>query len=192
MFSRLFDLIFPPRSDELLVRRANPEDIETLLNPQMENGIISLLPFKDPLVSACVHECKYFKNKKATMLLAHALSLFLTDWFLEHQELENNVVITYIPLSAKRYKYRGYNQVEEVLNASGWKHECVLEKIRDTISQTKLSKQKRLKNQEGVFRGKVMPHTTYIIVDDVATTGATLKSAVGELGDSVMLLAICH
>lgn len=192
MFTTLFDLIFPPRNEELLVRKATLEDIEILLNPQIENGIISLLPFKDPLVAACIHECKYFKNKKAIMLLSHALSLFLTDWFLEHHELESQVVLTYIPLSTKRYKNRGYNQVEEVLNKSGWKYESVLEKVRDTISQTKLSRDKRLKNQEHVFRSRANPHTTYIIVDDVATTGATLISAGEELGGSALLLAISH
>lgn len=195
MFTTLLDLIFPPRNDELLVRRATNKDIENLLDPVIRNEIISLLPFKDPLISACVHECKYYKNKKAIALLGHALSLFLTDWFVEHQEFEEHTVLTYIPLSTNRQKQRGYNQVEEILGASGWKYSSVLEKVRDTISQTKLSRRERLENQKQAFIAHIQPHTSYIVTDDVTTTGATLQSAKDSIetqGAKAICISLAH
>ncbi len=53
-------------------------------------------------------------------------------------------------------------------------------RVRETQSQTKLSKQERVANVKGAFRvknGNSFERKTILLVDDVYTTGATLREA---------------
>ncbi len=99
-------------------------------------------------------------------------------------------LIVPVPLSEKRYRERGYNQVELVARtlalALGWK--CVpeaLARVRETASQVGLSAAERRQNVLGAFRAS-RPHVqerTILVMDDVATTGATLSSCAQALLD---------
>lgn len=88
-----------------------------------------------------------------------------------------------VPLEKKRLKWRGYNQSEEIGKhlAEFFKIPLVggvLLKIKTTLPQIELAKEKREKNVTGVFtirnpdivRGKKI-----LLVDDVYTTGATME-----------------
>lgn len=100
-------------------------------------------------------------------------------------------VLTYIPLFPKKERQRGFNQAkllaENVSKISGIKFiDGLLEKTADRPSQIKFhSKIERQKNIAGSFRvnqeklrslGK-KDCLKVIIVDDIATTGATLNEA---------------
>lgn len=200
------DLIFPPRDEELLVRTLQVSDIEKLLSPTLVQSTtpesVVLLPFKNPYVRALLHENKYFKNKRAAELLAHALQAFLFEYIVDRVELAGlNIYIVPIPLSLRRYKERGYNQVKNVTDiactACALRQKNILAKIRDTHSQTTLGKKDRLRNQHGAFASeRVSIDSTYIIVDDVLTTGATLQEACKTLekagAKSILPIALAH
>jgi ComF family protein len=111
-----------------------------------------------------------------------------------------------VPLSHKRKKERGYNQVELVAQRACTKTSARLEKhillkVRHTPPQTTLSKSERLKNVVGAFG--IHDHTAekisgkhIILLDDVTTTGATLHAAKAALlphsPASVTCLALAH
>jgi len=206
MWNTILDLIFPPRDEELLVRSLTSEDMNKLLTPRLIEhttpATITLLSFKSPHVRALLHECKYHRNTHAAKLLAHSLSTFLTEYIIEQSAFGGmKMTLVPIPLSIKRRRERGYNQVALVTTkASTWcslPHKAVLAKIKDTKSQTKLNRFERLKNQEGAFICEhVSKTTTYVVVDDVLTTGATLGAAIAAFEEAgavnIVPIALAH
>jgi len=100
-------------------------------------------------------------------------------------------IITPIPLHSKTFKSRGYNQAEiiaqELSQATGFPLiPDLLVRAHMTASQTKLSKEERRKNIKGVFEinaqyypksDQALKGSSVILVDDVFTTGSTLREA---------------
>ena len=104
-----------------------------------------------------------------------------------------------IPLAGKRLRRRGYNQSERLARALArtWRIPVTVDlliRTRETPTQTALTPGTRLANVAGAFaagarggpltpgrRPGVSRDTTYILVDDVFTTGATLAEAARAL-----------
>lgn len=90
--------------------------------------------------------------------------------------------ITAVPLHRVKYRDRGYNQAEWIARglASIWKipfDKTILKRIRFTISQTTLNKEKRQANMANAFSvEKDVTHKSILIIDDVLTTGSTTSS----------------
>ncbi len=109
-----------------------------------------------------------------------------------------------IPLSKNRMHTRGYNQVYEILRSLENDSKCIIEtsllvRTRDTPPQTKLSREGRLQNMHNAFRvsdPERVKGKHILIIDDVLTTGATLRAAKAALlphePASVTCLAIAH
>lgn len=201
MFSLILkwcEYVFPERPSHLLVRQASPEIFLELLSPTVHPDFISLFNFKEPLIRALVHEAKFHGNPKAWTLLSMALARYLKDF------PEGSILLP-IPLSKKRHRERGYNQVLKVAErALTYVPQMELDarslfRSRDTAPQTSLSRKDRLKNIENAFQvrfDKNIHDRHLIILDDVATTGATLKAAKQALSPhspaSITLLALAH
>jgi len=99
-------------------------------------------------------------------------------------------VLVPIPLAPKRLRERGYNQSEALARALSrlWRIPVVdvLVRSRETATQTALTPETRLANVAGAFAprhgcGVNPPATTFVLVDDVFTTGATLAEAARAL-----------
>ena len=88
-----------------------------------------------------------------------------------------------VPISRKRRALRGYNQseliVKEIANFTNLKEESdCLFKIKNVIEQSKLNKEERQKNIQGVYelRNKEKLYKKKILlVDDIYTTGSTVN-----------------
>ena len=88
-----------------------------------------------------------------------------------------------VPISRKRRAMRGYNQseliVKEIANFTNLKEESdCLFKIKNVIEQSKLNKEERQKNIQGVYelRNKEKLYKKKILlVDDIYTTGSTVN-----------------
>lgn len=159
-------------------------DIEDLLKemrPITKDGIVSLLHFNSKNVRPLIHEAKFHQNDRAFQLLAEVLKQYLKN-------MDDKTLIIPIPLSRKRLQERGYNQVEEVVKRAAYMKLCVhiLFRERDTKPQTSLSRQGRLENMVGAFAchrhsWSEVAGSNIILIDDVSTTGSTLKAAAEAL-----------
>ena len=101
-------------------------------------------------------------------------------------------MVTAVPLHAARRRERGYNQAW--LLAEGLASRLgvpaladVLERVRATPAQARLTPERRRRNLAGAFR--VTEPQRYrgrrvLIVDDVLTTGATLEACLGTLAEA--------
>jgi len=202
----ILDFLFPPRVDEISLRGVSEDDflakMAPRLVPETRPGTVSLLSFGDASVRAAIHEAKYHGSKRAFRLLGSVLVDYLRDAD-DVGRTTSYIYLVPIPLGEKRFKERGFNQAEEVARVVarelGIKVETsLLVRTRETVSQISLAREKREENMRGAF--KTTRHAdfacTYIIVDDVLTTGATLQSAIDALQDAgakhIIPLALAH
>lgn len=88
-----------------------------------------------------------------------------------------------VPISQKRRKERGYNQSEliakEIAKAIGndYNKQCLF-KTRNIIEQSKLKKEERQKNIQGVYElrnEKLLQDKKILLIDDIYTTGSTVN-----------------
>ena len=186
------EYIFPERADHRIVRTLQIDDIFS--RPRVLDGVVSLLSFQDPIVRALIHEAKFYGNERAFFLLSAVLAKYLND-------AEASGVLVPMPLSEKRKRERRYNQVEEVVRrVPGMTMEIgALFRSRDTKAQTSLKRKDRLTNVIGAFEVRdpeLLQGRDVILIDDVITTGATLKAAAAALEacqpSSITLLALAH
>ena len=111
-----------------------------------------------------------------------------------------------IPLSNERRKERGFNQnellIKEVLainNNIGFSFDSIA-KIKNTVAQSSIkNRRKRMENLKGCFvviNPKFVCGKNIILVDDVVTTGSTLREARAVLLSAgarhVFAIAIAH
>lgn len=202
------DFIFPPRTDESALRDVSTDDFLALVAPRLvpetRPGTVALLPYHDERVRSAIHEAKYHGSERAFQLLALAVVEYLRDFDdVGFRKPNIDFVLVPIPLGKQRMKERGYNQAEEIAKRaakqlSGALVENILERTRETTSQVSLPRHEREKNMRGAFgaASSVDPSHTYIILDDVLTTGATLQAAIDALqkagAKNIIPLALAH
>lgn len=121
------------------------------------------------------------------IIQAYPLSDFSGDWRRGQISKPDNVaftpVIIPVPLHRRRERERGFNQAALIgrLLAAEYRLEIaehVLARPRHTERQSGLAKDKRQKNLDGAFAwvGSAPAPRAVILVDDVYTTGATLRA----------------
>ncbi len=212
----LFDFLFPPRVDELALRGISDDDFLALVKPRIvpetRPGTVALLSFGDASVRAAIHEAKYHGNERAFRLLGSALADYLRDADDIRTTRLNLVSLVPVPLGRERKKERGFNQAEEVarralrsLDDRFALNINLLERVKETQTQVSLERRRREENMSGAFSASPrlrrtsaaeISKCTYIIIDDVITTGATLQAAIDALreagAENVIPLALAH
>ena len=99
----------------------------------------------------------------------------------------SDTVLTFVPIFRRKEKWRGFNQAELIAKEIGritGKHVLpLLRKTRNTESQTDLDKEQRLQNVKDafVFTIKNEIPQRVVLVDDIWTTGATMRECCKEL-----------
>jgi len=107
--------------------------------------------------------------------------------FLKNYDFRN-FYLTFVPLTKRKLIDRGFNQSEILAHIISknlkLKVFSGLLKIKDTKDQASLDFEKRLNNLKDVFKIKSSPPEKIILVDDVKTTGTTLKECAKVLKES--------
>ena len=164
----------PGESSRLLCRECfgEPALYTRLLVPILYEGVMK----------KAIHLLKYERKEGIFLEIERILPTFIEQTFLSFSQLDE---IIPIPLHRKKLKQRGFNQayllarfLSRFLEVK-LTHSSLL-RVKETQSQTKLSKQERAANVKGAFRvkdGSSFEGKTILLVDDVCTTGATLREA---------------
>lgn len=171
---------------------------------------MALFDYRRPLIRKAIWELKYRGNRQIAKLLAETLYQELLPELADRLEFENflNPILIPLPISEKRRRERGFNQcellgeklVEADDNRNFIYHQDLLLKNRHTESQTRShNRRERLENLRGCFSVKNPQEIlgrNLVLLDDVITTGATVKEARRTLLASgarkVIIFAIAH
>jgi len=143
----------------------------------------SLGPWEGPLRTA-VAELKYRGRRR----MAGRLAALLLER-PEVSELLVDALLVPVPLHPRRRAERGYNQAELLARALATRSNAplapgLLTRRRDTPRQTGLAAAQRRRNVRGAFvvpRPDRVAGRVLVLVDDVYTTGATLRACAEAL-----------
>jgi ComF family protein len=133
-------------------------------------------------VRQALHNLKYRRDIGLGEALTPQLSEFAAglNWPID--------LVVPVPLARRRQKGRGYNQVGLIARplsmALGLAYETgALDRCLETRSQVGLTKAERHENVRDAFRAarRRVSGRTILLIDDVATTGATLSSCAAAL-----------
>ena len=125
-----------------------------------------------------IHAFKFYEK---AYLYKYFIGLSLRDEKI-YMFLNKYDLITYVPMTLKKQRARGYNQSRLLANELGRKLNTKVEKYLNKTNENKiqnsLSEKERIKNVENIFdfNGGNINNKNIILVDDILTTGATVNS----------------
>ena len=131
----------------------------------------------DDLLRRSIVNFKFAKRLNQQSLIE---SLAITVF--DHHGAEYPDMLIPVPLHPRRLAWRGYNHSLELCRGLGKAirrpiQPAALERIRNTAPQARLDREQRRTNLCGAFRSseELVSGRHVLLVDDVATTGATLR-----------------
>lgn len=210
----LLDLLFPEtcfgchKKGELMcdncIRRIKRVERET------GGSIFAVFDYRDTIIKQAIWKLKYYGK----ITLGGKLGAYLYREMIEEisdmrlYSSGSPIVVIPVPISNTRKKKRGYNQAEEI--AKGFCKESneetlemrndLIRKNIDTKPQARIENRKeRLKNIEGAFSivdNEKIKGRSFIVIDDVTTTGGTMKEIIKVLkyagAKKVIGMALAH
>ncbi len=167
------------------IKKADPEILRIeyerkFASSGIISGFTSLFVFeKDKAFQSFIHSIKYNKRflnaKYLGKLISKDLNEQITRWNIDY--------ISPVPLHSLRKAERGYNQSNYIATGIGKRlnirvKKNLLKRIRYTETQTNLTLKEREENISNAFKVKhkrLIGGKTFLLVDDVITTGATIR-----------------
>lgn len=201
IFNKILDFLFPKKCLGCGTRNVFLCDNCLKLLPLIEaplfgikiDGVKEIFAstyYESEIVKKAIRLLKYHGIKSLAKPLANLIYLRLGSAILENAVNPNKSLMIPIPLSQNKLRKRGYNQTKLIGQTLSDKlsisfNSNVLYKIRETLSQVEIKdRSKRIENMLGAFMVKnpeAVKGKNIILVDDIVTTGATLKDAARAL-----------
>jgi len=205
--SNIWNFLLPKDKDVSIIEKMSEKDILAIIPASDEIGESYLKPFflyKNKLCKKAIWAIKYNKNQ---IILSKFSNLFYE--FIIANIAEANLfspfekpILMPIPMYKDDIQKRGYNQsiliVEEIFkidNGINFEIETkIFKKIKNTPHQSSLkNKNERLKNLKNCFciNENFVKNRNIILIDDVITTGTTMKEARDTLKKAGAKKVIC-
>ncbi len=206
-FELLEKLLFKQRKDEIVVEKI--DNTTTLQKSEKQDflGISTLISYKDPKVKSLIWEIKYHRNTKALRIASEILFDAIKDDLYDKAIFENQeYVLVNIPITKEKLIKKGFCHTEllcrevlklcqkdNFLNQKISYNPNILKKIKETKPQSHTeNKEERLSNLRGCFKVENKTDKNIILIDDVTTTGSTIKEAILTLNKSGLRKIICY
>ncbi len=136
---------------------------------------VSVFNYEKP-IDFLIKQAKY----KGKRFILDAFSEYIFTAYLKNYF--NADYITFVPMTDKAKKKRGYNQSEYLAKNLSNNVNVPLfygvNKIKETEHQARLKREERIKNLKGSFKitdKKLIKDKSVVVVDDVTTTGTTAE-----------------
>lgn len=186
-FKDFLKLIYLPRCafcKEVITRdkiacdecREKAKDIKTIKTVLGNSYCVSPFPYDDIFKQAVIN-LKYGKNK----YYAEQMAYYIATSIRENYDISMFNCVTAVPQTKKQLRKRGYNHAEQLgRNVAQLLEipyvECLV-KIKENQFQHTLKRELRQANVRGVFEisDKEIKGKKILLIDDVTTTGATLR-----------------
>lgn len=193
--SNFLNLIYPQTCG--ICGKLNPKSLcpkcEIILKKHSENQIIKdEEEIQDKYFNELMYIFKY-EGKIRKLILDYKFNeksyIYLTfvNFLLKNEKIFENIknydTIIPVPISKKRLKTRGYNQslliAREIANKTNLEllNNCLF-KTKNIIEQSKLNKEDRIKNIQGVYElqnKQLIENKKILLIDDIYTTGSTVN-----------------
>ena len=185
----LLDCLFPRRlpSERALLACIDPIRLEGLA--LRKRGIMSLdrlvaaASYREDCIRQLVHVFKYSRMRERGQDLAACLFPCLPLL-----SLSGPPTLCPVPLHWMRRMFRGFNQAVDlaamVAQEKGWPLQSLLRRVRSHPAQVGLSITLRRQNVHRIFRCRGISPPYVLLIDDVATSGATLDACARVLKDA--------
>ena len=175
-----------PRTEQVIMRGNSTE----MLFDDIKNfrqGAAFLFFDKDSPVQNALHQMKY--SRFANPQIGYVLAKEAAYDFLQSEFFEGIDIILPVPLHPKRLRERGFNQSEWIARALSEATKIPMEtdiliRQKDNEHQARLIRTDRNKNVKGIFAihyPEYLYHKHILLVDDIITTGATLRACIEAL-----------
>jgi ComF family protein len=153
--------------------------------PEVVRATAYFYYYKEGQYSKLIHHLKYYDHPEVGTFLGRLAATELKpSGFFDGIDL-----IIPIPLSKKKYHKRGYNQCDYIAHGisqiigADVDSQCI-KRIIDTNTQTQKNRTERWRNTENIFQvinTDTLKGRHILLVDDVATTGATLHACISAI-----------
>lgn len=207
IFAALLDILFPPRC--VFCRKMLPSGSGGICSHCLEDlpRTGSHAGQKGDFFSICVSPLYYEDDVRESLLrykfqsatgYAGVYAKLLADCI--RTELDGRWdIISWVPLSAKRYKERGYDQAMLLALATALELEnvavCTLEKTRNVEKQSIMgSPEKRRANISGAYTvtdRELVDGKRILLIDDIITSGSTLGECARMLRQAGAVEVLC-
>lgn len=146
------------------------------------DGLMAIFDYKNEAVRKLVEAVKFGFNQEL-------VAIVLSGW-KKPRNWGKKVVLVPVPLHRYRENWRGFNQAEvfaKVVGGEKMEIVKVLVRIKATAQQANIRKRReRSENIKGSFQiregmGKELKNKKVILIDDVFTSGATMRECTKEL-----------
>lgn len=206
----LLDVLLPRTAREERVARASAAALAARVHRARPHPAaqLALLPYREPPVRDAICVLKYRGSGRAATLLAEALAPHLAELLAEARLWGGDAALLVpMPLSRERLRERGYNQCLLLARALVRERaelcelaEDALVRVRHGESQTRMrGRAAREENLRGAFSVRAPARIAgrdVVLLDDVVTTGATMREARRTLEDAgarrVICIALAH
>jgi len=203
------NLIIPEEERLYALLTLDPDKLRRILpkaEPIQDSTTFPVFNYRNKDVKTLVWALKYKGNREILKLVAGFVYEEIIEIAQEKMLFEGKVeiILIPIPIGNEARKKRGFNQTEELceviskISGGEIKVANILEKSRETLHQTSLRRSERLNNMKNSIRlkeGKMQKwkDSLIIIIDDVYTTGATVREARRALGmRDALAITIAH
>lgn len=156
-------------------RGGNCNDCESLPS-------VFIVGWRDELIGELVHDFKYNSKRALARPLAELLEARLPKI--------DDVIVVPLPTIGRHIRERGFDHTRLIAKnlvklRPGWKIQKILVRQKNTV-QVGADRDARLTQAEAAYAvsGEVSSGAKYLLIDDVWTTGASMKAAVKKLQEA--------